>query len=68
MRETLAEQVLPSQSDNSPWPLGVTVATIDAAVQREVDAVLAQDNAQGLNTRALLVVKGGKILGEAYSD
>jgi CubicO group peptidase (beta-lactamase class C family) len=68
VRETLAEQVLPSQSDSSPWPLGDTVATIDAAVQREVDAVLAQDNAQGLNTRALLVVKGGKILGEAYAQ
>ena len=68
VRESLAEEVLPSIADNSPWPLGDTVATIKTDVQREVDAVLAQDNERGLNTRALLVVQGGKILGEAYAQ
>lgn len=50
-----------------PWPKGESVDTIDEKVQALLETLLAQDNADGLDTRALLVVKSGKILGEAYA-
>lgn len=51
-----------------PWPAGETVETIDPKVQTLLENILAQDNAEGLDTRALLVVKSGKILGETYAN
>jgi CubicO group peptidase (beta-lactamase class C family) len=51
-----------------PWPAGETVSTIDPALQSLLESQLASDNAQGLNTRALLVVRGNQIMAEAYGQ
>ena len=53
---------------SSAWPRNDQVTTIDPQIQALIDAIVSEDNAAGLNTRALLVVKGGKILGEAYAQ
>jgi CubicO group peptidase (beta-lactamase class C family) len=50
-----------------PWPAGENVTTIDPKVQRLLDQIMQDDNANGLDTRALLVVKSGKILAETYA-
>jgi len=57
----------PAQS-NALWPMGNKVLAPVAAVQTTLDAILAADNAAGLQTRALLVVKGGQIVGETYAE
>ncbi|MGB1140037.1 MAG: serine hydrolase domain-containing protein [Halioglobus sp.] len=51
-----------------PWPRGSGDTPGDKAMQDLLDAVLAQDNAAGLDTRALLVVQDGKVLAEAYAE
>ena len=53
---------------SSAWPRNDQITTIDPQIQALIDAIVSEDNAAGLNTRALLVVKGGKILGEAYAQ
>tara|TARA_R100001039_G_C1847768_1_gene107876 strand:- start:1204 stop:2547 length:1344 start_codon:yes stop_codon:yes gene_type:complete len=53
---------------NSRWPHGTRVETIDAGMQRQLSAMVSQDNGEGLNTRALLVVKDGNIVAEAYAQ
>ena len=53
---------------SSAWPRNDQVTTIDPQIQALIDAIVSEDNAAGLNTRALLVVKGGKVLGEAYAQ
>ena len=68
VRPRLGDLVLAPSADNSPWPLGDTVATHDADVQALVEDIVSSDNARGLNTRALLVVQGGRILGEGYAQ
>ena len=50
------------------WPRSDQVTTIDPQIQALIDTLVIEDNTLGLNTRALLVVKGGKILGEAYAQ
>jgi CubicO group peptidase (beta-lactamase class C family) len=56
-----------SASDNA-WPVGETVITIKPAVQTVLQNQLKDDNEQGLNTRALLLVKNGKIVAESYAE
>jgi len=74
IRPELAALVLTpevSASDSAlsyAWPRNDQVTTIDPQIQTLIDAIVSEDNAAGLNTRALLVVKGGKILGEAYAQ
>jgi len=53
---------------SSAWPRNDQVTTIDPQIQALIDAIVSEDNAAGLNTRALLVVKGGKVLSEAYAQ
>ena len=53
---------------SSAWPRNDEITTIDPQIQTLIDAIVSEDNAAGLNTRALLVVKGGKVLGEAYAQ
>jgi len=48
------------------WPAGSGGKPVNDTVQALVEQVLARDNLAGLDTRALLVVRDGKILGEAY--
>lgn len=48
------------------WPAGSGGKPVNDTVQTLVEQVVTQDNRAGLDTRALLVVRDGKILGEAY--
>jgi hypothetical protein len=52
---------------NAPWPGGSRVATIIPEQQSQLEQMLAADNALGLNTRALLMVQQGQVVGEAYA-
>jgi CubicO group peptidase (beta-lactamase class C family) len=53
---------------NALWPLGNKVEAGQVAVQEKLEALLAADNAAGLQTRALLVVKGGRVIAETYAS
>lgn len=52
----------------SRWPHGNRVETINNSLQQLTNALVAQDNAAGLNTRALLVVHRGSIVAESYAQ
>ena len=52
----------------SRWPHGNRVETIDSSLQSVTDALIAQDNSAGLDTRALLVVHQGNIVAESYAQ
>jgi len=49
------------------WPAGAQAGPADARVAALLSDMLAADNAEGLDTRALLVVQDGRILAEAYA-
>ena len=51
-----------------PWPQGNQVNTVAPNMQQRVEQVLQIDNAAGQDTRALLVVKSGDVLAEAYAE
>ncbi|GEA12965.1 serine hydrolase [Alteromonas sp. KUL49] len=50
------------------WPKGSGTANIDLELQQLVSALLTEDNAGGLQTRALVVVKDGQLVAEAYAN
>ena len=52
----------------SRWPHGDRVETINNSLQQLTNALVAQDNAAGMNTRALLVVHRGSIVAESYAQ
>lgn len=56
-----------TQASEAAWPAGFAVDTIAPELQAELDAMLARDNAEQLDTRALLVVKGGVVVAESYA-
>ena len=49
------------------WPRGSAVRGADPAVQALLDEILQADNAAGERTRALLVVKDGRVVAESYA-
>ncbi|BFM11914.1 serine hydrolase [Simiduia litorea] len=49
------------------WPLGSKVNTIDPDLQAVLDQILSADNAAGLESRALLLVQGDRIVAESYA-
>jgi len=51
-----------------PWPAGDEVNTHNLSMQALTDALVKQDNTEGLNTRALLVVHNGEIVAETYAQ
>ena len=51
---------------SAPWPLGEESSNSAPLIQQQTEQLLRSDNEKGYNTRALLVVKDGVILGEAY--
>lgn len=53
-------------SDHLAWPQGRQVS-LDPRLQKKAESMFAQDNQQGLDTRALVVVKVGKLVAEVYS-
>ncbi|MDP2286102.1 MAG: serine hydrolase [Pseudohongiella sp.] len=52
----------------SRWPHGTRVESINPSIQSLTDALVAQDNSAGLDTRALLVVHKGNIVAESYAQ
>lgn len=54
------------ESNDAQWPGGEEVADTAPLVQQQVEQMLRADNEKGYNTRALLVVKDGVLLAEAY--
>lgn len=59
---------LPAVDAAREWPAGAQAGPADAQVAALLADMLAADNAQGLDTRALLVVQDGRIVGEAYAS
>ncbi|WP_206484171.1 serine hydrolase [Thalassotalea sp. G2M2-11] len=67
--KSLVSLTAPPLSDSTkPWPEGSSVETIAPTMQQVLKQLLAQDNANELNTRAMVIVKNGEIIAEAYSD
>lgn len=50
-----------------PWPAGASAGAPDPQIAALLSDMLVDDNAAGLDTRALLVVQDGQIAGEAYA-
>lgn len=65
-REQIVTRV--SQKSAAPWPLGDGEISVSSGIQQLLNEQVAADNAAGLNTRALLVVADGEIVGEAYAQ
>lgn len=61
-------QLRTSAPNPSPWPAGDTVNSVEPRLQALLENLVQQDNASGLNTRALLVVHDGRIVAEAYGQ
>lgn len=65
----LDKVTVPPLPDNpTPWPAGNRVDSIRGNIQQQLQALLHKDNEQNLQTRALLVVKNGQVVAEAYGD
>ena len=62
------QQPLPLPQLSSRWPHGSRVETIREDIQGQLDELIAQDNSEGLNTRALLLVHNGQIIAESYAQ
>lgn len=58
----------PKPSSDSHWPVGTDVSTIQNDKQAALDSLLKQDNAAGLQTRALLWLHNGEIVAESYDE
>jgi CubicO group peptidase (beta-lactamase class C family) len=52
----------------APWPRGDQVEDTDPVAQAVLEAILLADNAAGLETRALVMVRDGRIIAEHYAD
>ena len=50
------------------WPAGNRVEARIPGLQRQLDELLAEDGRRGLQTRALLVVRDGRIAAESYGE
>ena len=54
--------------DNSlPWPAGAADPIVNETLMQTLAASMAQDQAEGLQTRALVLVQNGQILAEVYA-
>ncbi|MGK0221604.1 MAG: CubicO group peptidase (beta-lactamase class C family) [Limisphaerales bacterium] len=67
-RLTIPDLSLPDLGTSTlPWPAGPMVTTLSEPLQQSLQALLDQDNQLGFDTRALLVVHKGQVLGEVYA-
>lgn len=59
-------------SDNSAsgqsWPQGSARDDIDIKIQQGLDQIRQRDNQQGLQSRAMVVIKDGKLVAESYAS
>ena len=63
----LEPPVRPPLNETEVWPAGPRVPALDSRLVDTLNQSLAQDHRQGLETRALIMVQGGRILAEAYA-
>ena len=63
----LAAPRAPVVNDDRPWPAGAAEPILNEALMQTLAASMAQDQAEGLQTRALVVVQRGQILAETYA-
>lgn len=63
----LAAPRAPVVNDDRPWPAGAAEPILNEALMQTLAASMAQDQAEGLQTRALVVVQRGQILAEIYA-
>ena len=57
----------PLVDHTQPWPAGAAEPVLDETLMQMLAASMARDHAEGLQTRALVLVQNGRILAEAYS-
>ncbi|KEI72037.1 serine hydrolase domain-containing protein [Endozoicomonas elysicola] len=57
-----------SKISTEQWPAGISTDNIDPEIQTLLNSIMTADNQQGLDSRAMVVVRGGEILAEAYGD
>jgi len=55
-------------ASDARWPAGDAVGAADSGMQGLLEQLLATDNEEGLNTRALLVAHRGRVIAEAYGQ
>lgn len=55
-------------SSTAPWPLGTHYPDVDPKAQKRVDAWVQKDNNENLNTRAIVVIKDGKLIAQSYAQ
>jgi len=65
-RASIRIQEIAAISD--PWPRGDAVIDPVTAMQSTLESLVERDNTLGYNTRALLVVHDGQIIGEVYAQ
>lgn len=68
IRESLVVGSPDALDGSEAWPRGDGGIAPRQDVQQLLEELVQRDNDAGLNTRALLVVANGKILGEAYAQ
>jgi CubicO group peptidase (beta-lactamase class C family) len=56
------------EASTAQWPAGSMVSTLDESLTRSLNNLLVADNAAGYVTRALVVVRDGQLVAEAYAD
>ncbi|AFU97532.1 beta-lactamase [Simiduia agarivorans SA1 = DSM 21679] len=66
IREAVQVPALPVS--DALWPAGDGVNPPHPQAQTLLDEILKQDNAEGLQTRALVLIKEGELVAEAYAE
>jgi CubicO group peptidase (beta-lactamase class C family) len=63
--DQVVTRVVPPSSDD--WPAGSGADSIDRESQLRLQSLLEQDNVEGYDTRALALVRDGRLVAEAYA-
>jgi CubicO group peptidase (beta-lactamase class C family) len=53
---------------DAPWPRGENVSTLSAQALQSLEQTLQQDEQEEYDSRALLIVRNGEIVAEAYGE
>lgn len=59
---------IPTEYHLQAWPLGQARPDLQPHIMQRLQELAQQDNNKGLNTRALVVIKNGKLVGEYYAQ